>query len=331
MYRLMIKTHNITGLKYLCITKRKDWKKYTGSGIYWLQHLKKHGHNFKTDLLYESNNYFEFLEKCLFISSDLNVVLNEEFANLVPETGYDNNDGFPNVVLWWKSASEEMKIDIYKKRSISFKNNHWTKKDNTRLISNKIKEKNILRWKELSLNERREILNNLWEGNKKFHANKKDEKYLKWKNNISNTLIKFYNNVDKKYISEKNRKARLNTSKESAENRKKKIQDLYATGKYNHIFEKMSKDRIGLGNPAAKKILWFGKLFTKMEFEKKIGKLTNDEIKKIFNIRYDCKILFNEINKNYKILICPFCKKDSKGKKPSAFSRWHFDNCKDKK
>ena len=31
-YKLMIKQHNITGLKYLCITKKDDYVKYTGSG-----------------------------------------------------------------------------------------------------------------------------------------------------------------------------------------------------------------------------------------------------------------------------------------------------------
>jgi len=28
MYRLMIKTHNKTKLKYLCVNNRKNWKNY---------------------------------------------------------------------------------------------------------------------------------------------------------------------------------------------------------------------------------------------------------------------------------------------------------------
>lgn len=40
-YKLMIKTHNKTNLKYLCITKRDDWKGYTGSGGIWKTTNKK--------------------------------------------------------------------------------------------------------------------------------------------------------------------------------------------------------------------------------------------------------------------------------------------------
>lgn len=37
---LMIKQHEITGLKYLCKTTRKDPLKYNGSGRYWKPHIK---------------------------------------------------------------------------------------------------------------------------------------------------------------------------------------------------------------------------------------------------------------------------------------------------
>lgn len=32
-YKLMIKTHNVTGKKYLCITRRDDYISYKGSGL----------------------------------------------------------------------------------------------------------------------------------------------------------------------------------------------------------------------------------------------------------------------------------------------------------
>jgi len=37
------KTHNITGLQYLGKTISKDPYSYTGSGVRWTNHLKKHG------------------------------------------------------------------------------------------------------------------------------------------------------------------------------------------------------------------------------------------------------------------------------------------------
>ena len=39
MYTLMIKTHNITGLKYLCKTVNSEPHKYMGSGKYWKKHF----------------------------------------------------------------------------------------------------------------------------------------------------------------------------------------------------------------------------------------------------------------------------------------------------
>ena len=51
MYYLLLKTHNKTGLKYLCQTKKKDPIKYSGSGTRWLRHLKKHGFDFETKIL----------------------------------------------------------------------------------------------------------------------------------------------------------------------------------------------------------------------------------------------------------------------------------------
>jgi len=42
---LYVKTHNITGLKYLGQTSRSDVEIYPGSGKYWKRHIKKHGNN----------------------------------------------------------------------------------------------------------------------------------------------------------------------------------------------------------------------------------------------------------------------------------------------
>jgi len=50
IYYLYIKTHNITGLKYLGYTKRKDPYKYKGSGDYWTKHINKHGYDVTTEI-----------------------------------------------------------------------------------------------------------------------------------------------------------------------------------------------------------------------------------------------------------------------------------------
>ena len=43
IYYLYVKTHRITGLKYLGKTKQDPYK-YRGSGVYWTSHIKKHGY-----------------------------------------------------------------------------------------------------------------------------------------------------------------------------------------------------------------------------------------------------------------------------------------------
>lgn len=50
IYYLYIKTHNITGLKYLGKTT-KDPYKYLGSGTDWLKHLKQYGTDITTDIV----------------------------------------------------------------------------------------------------------------------------------------------------------------------------------------------------------------------------------------------------------------------------------------
>ena len=55
-YSLYVKTHQVTGLKYLGQTSKSDPHKYTGSGKYWLRHIKQHGKNWDTEILLESQN-----------------------------------------------------------------------------------------------------------------------------------------------------------------------------------------------------------------------------------------------------------------------------------
>lgn len=89
MFTLMIKTHKITGLKYLCYTGKRisDIHLYTGSGKYWKKHLLKHGKYIDTIIVLQSNNKKEVIEKGIECSVLWNIVESEEWANLRIENG----------------------------------------------------------------------------------------------------------------------------------------------------------------------------------------------------------------------------------------------------
>ena len=89
----MIKTHKISGLKYLCQTTRKDYIKYKGSGDYWKNHLRIHGNEIATELLAECKSKEELKEVGLYYSNLWNIVESKDssgkkmWANLTPESG----------------------------------------------------------------------------------------------------------------------------------------------------------------------------------------------------------------------------------------------------
>lgn len=92
IYTLYIKTHNLTGLKYLGQT-RQDPYKYPGSGIDWTEHLLKYGEDVRTDILYQSRNVDDRNYWGRYYSKYFNVVTavddygNKIWANRIPETG----------------------------------------------------------------------------------------------------------------------------------------------------------------------------------------------------------------------------------------------------
>jgi hypothetical protein len=84
---LYVKTHNVTGLKYLGKTIRKDPHKYTGSGLHWKRHLKVHGYDYTTEILKECSSKEDVCIWGLYYSELWNVVESDEWANLIPESG----------------------------------------------------------------------------------------------------------------------------------------------------------------------------------------------------------------------------------------------------
>ena len=87
IYRLYVKTHNQTGLKYLGFTKASDPHKYRGSGTYWIRHLKVHGYDYSTEILNECLDKTDVKHWGEYYSTLWNVVESKEWANLKPESG----------------------------------------------------------------------------------------------------------------------------------------------------------------------------------------------------------------------------------------------------
>lgn len=110
-YKLMIKEHLQTGLKYLCYTKSEGekYEKYKGSGKLWKSHLKKHGSEIKTSLVFETSDFSEFKKEAIRLSYEYNVVESEDWANLKIEEG-DGGDTVSNKV-WITNGSSDKYVN----------------------------------------------------------------------------------------------------------------------------------------------------------------------------------------------------------------------------
>lgn len=86
MYYLYIKKHIVTNLRYLGYTNSADPHKYTGSGIYWLKHLKKHGFRYETQILLATIDQEDIRNTGIFFSKLFGVVKSDDWANLKIES-----------------------------------------------------------------------------------------------------------------------------------------------------------------------------------------------------------------------------------------------------
>ena len=109
IYYLYVKTHNITGLKYLGKTIQDPYK-YRGSGKDWIPHLKEHGVDIKTDIVKECLSNEELSYWGRYYSALWNVVNSQDnfgnkiWANIIPETG-GGNAGKKGVPAWNKGIT----------------------------------------------------------------------------------------------------------------------------------------------------------------------------------------------------------------------------------
>lgn len=87
IYYLYVKTHNITGMKYLGFTTLADPYSYFGSGVHWNNHLRIHGKSITTEIIKECVSHDELKHWGKHYSALWDVVRSKEWANEVDETG----------------------------------------------------------------------------------------------------------------------------------------------------------------------------------------------------------------------------------------------------
>jgi hypothetical protein len=108
---LMIKRHEITGLRYFCKTIRTDKDKYKGSGVRWTRHINKHGkeHVINELIIGPYTNKEEIRNLALYMSEELNVVNSSDWANLKPEDGVMGG-ATTNGRVWTDEEKEKARI-----------------------------------------------------------------------------------------------------------------------------------------------------------------------------------------------------------------------------
>ena len=112
---LYVKTHNKTGLKYLGKTSAPSPHEYTGSGKYWLNHLRKHGFDYSTEIIKECSSNEEVAYWGLYYSNLWDVVYAKSesgkklWANERPESG----NGGCNSEIAKKSLETRIKNGTY--------------------------------------------------------------------------------------------------------------------------------------------------------------------------------------------------------------------------
>lgn len=226
MFRLMIKTSNI-GLKYLCISKRDDYDLYKGSGRTWIEHLNEVGDDITTQVLFETESHEELSKAGLYYSNLFNIVLSEEWDNLVKEEGYKSFNKF----------------------------NHWSLSDND--IPDRISTAQTKMFNGMTNEEKIEYTSKLRSGRKIWFDSMSKEELDIYSEKLRVSRKNYLDNMtcDQKYKLSKNiRAARLNMPEENKKSRKNKIQAVYATGKHTELFDRYSKERQGSENPAAVRV-----------------------------------------------------------------------------
>jgi len=129
---LYIKTHNKTGLKYLGKTEKKNPDSYKGSGVLWKKHIKKHGNDVSTEIIFQSDDKEKFKKVAIEYSKKFNIVESKNWANLKIE---DGDGGDTSKTINYIKAMENRKSlkgeknPMYGKSAIKENNLKWYTND----------------------------------------------------------------------------------------------------------------------------------------------------------------------------------------------------------
>jgi len=154
---LYVKTHRKTGLKYLGKTTQDPYL-YFGSGIYWTDHLKKHGYDVDTEILLECDNNDEIKRWGLHYSELWNVVESNDWANLKPEEG-DGNSSEQAKKMWKDPEYQKLQSIQFSKTMTEYWKNPETK------TKQSLKLKQL--WKDADYREKMSnVTRELWQDSK---------------------------------------------------------------------------------------------------------------------------------------------------------------------
>lgn len=149
MYTIYLKEHNKTGKRYLGYTSQDPFV-YSGSGIHWKKHLKNHGNDVTTVVLFETEEMEQIREKGLYYSKLFDIVKSEMFLNLKEETGdggaYKHTEESKRKMsqsALLQSAKTKQKISESLKSHYKNKPGTFTGRKHSEETKNKIREKKI--------------------------------------------------------------------------------------------------------------------------------------------------------------------------------------------
>lgn len=114
------KRHIQTNLNYFGKTTGDPYT-YNGSGVYWNNHLRKHGKKIETVQVWAFDDLAECSKFAVEFSTKHNIVESSEWANLCLENGLDGGDKF-------SCMEPTKKADVDYRKSISHKE-IWKTKD----------------------------------------------------------------------------------------------------------------------------------------------------------------------------------------------------------
>lgn len=71
---------------------------YKGSGLHWIRHIKTHNPDYVITLWYQLyDNIFDINTDALSMSKSFDIVNNQSWLNLIPETGVDGSIQYNNI------------------------------------------------------------------------------------------------------------------------------------------------------------------------------------------------------------------------------------------